>query len=333
MRLRQLARKLSVQPDKIIALLAEHGHVLENEANSKLTEEQEKLALAEWPVETESEEETVAEETALSETPEVAIEEPEMVEPTPAPVAPSQEEVTDAVEDQQEITSAETDKDLSAHEVLFGPPSHATSQVSEGEEITDEPEASDAPALPTKIDLEHETNSYPAYEEDESYAEAELIKTETPQLEGLKVLGKIELPEPKKPEPKEDAEEGENAEDSKDSKGRDRNKRGRGRKDRKGKQRLNPVEYERRKTERAAKKKKESAAKKLKEKKKEHYLSNVTQKKPSASKPEEEEEMAPLPIIGQTRPQPKVSKKPAGPKPKKGLKKLWAWLNGEYDQF
>ena len=330
MRLRQLARKLSVQPDKIIALLAEHGHVLENEANSKLTEEQEKLALAQWPVETENEEEAVAEETAVPETPEVTLEEPVMVETTSVAADPSVVEVADAPEDHEETTSAETDKDLSAHEVLFGPPSHATSQVSEDEDSIDE---SEAPALPKKIDLEPETNSYPAYEEDESYAEAELIKTETPQLEGLKVLGKIELPEPKKPEPKEDTEEGENAKDSKDSKGRDRNKRGRGRKDRKGKQRLNPVEYERRKEERAAKKKKENAAKKLKEKKKEHYLSNVTQKKPSASKIEEEEEMAPLPIIGQSRPKPKAPKKPAGPKPKKGLKKFWAWLNGEYDQF
>ena len=48
MRLRQLARKLGVQPEKIVNLLAENGHVLENEANSKLTDEQEALALSHW---------------------------------------------------------------------------------------------------------------------------------------------------------------------------------------------------------------------------------------------------------------------------------------------
>lgn len=321
MRLRQLARKLGVQPEKIVNLLAENGHVLENEANSKLTEEQEALALEQWgtPAEPES--------TMTTEEPVDEVEDTKVV----------QEEVELGVKEETETEAndvpmepAGSEHDDTAFEVPFGPPAHTTSQISEEETEVDTESVPTIAEVPKKIQLEPEVNSYPAYEEDESYAEAELIPTEKPQLEGLKVLGKIELPEPKKPEPK--AEE-ESKQTEKPQKDRDRNRRGNRRKGRNGKPRLNPVEYERQKSERAAKKKKAEAAKKLKEKKKEHYLSNVKQKKPSATRVAQEEEMAPLPIIGQSRPQPKAKPIPKGPKKKKGLKKFWAWLNGEYDKF
>ena len=41
----------------------------------------------------------------------------------------------------------------------------------------------------------------------------------------------------------------------------------------------------------------------------------------------EEEEIAPLPIVGMSG-----SKPAAEAKPKKGIRKFWAWLKGEYDK-
>jgi len=344
MRLRQLARKLGVQPDKIVGLLAENGHDLENEANSKLTEEQESLAIAHFAPETEAQEaeqEAPLEESAPE--PEAVVTPIEETETADAPAIVAEEiqastEVAEVTEDTpEEPAKAAEEKEMTEFEVPFGPPSHTTSQVSNSDDAT----TPTFVELPKKVAIQQDVNSYPAYEADESYAEAELIKTEVPALEGLKVVGKIELPEPKKPEPK---AEGEAEEAKKEETGADRrvrrNQRGRGRdrNGRNGKPKLNSVEYERQKAERIAKRKKAEAEKKLKEKKREHYLATVKakaaaeklNKKPKAAPVEEE--MAPLPIMGQSRPKPQ-KKQPQGPKSKKGLKKFWAWLNGEYDKY
>ena len=184
--------------------------------------------------------------------------------------------------------------------------------------------------LPKKIQLEPEVKVYKAYEEDEALSTAELIETEKPKLEGLKVVGKIELPEPKKPELKEEEDSEEPAEDRPRNRS-DRQRGGRRQRGRNRKPRLNSVEYERQKAERIAKKKKQEREKRQKEKKKEHYLKTVKPKAPSAKKQVEEEEMAPLPINGMSRPEP--VKEPKKPKGKKGIKRFWAWLNGEYDKF
>lgn len=315
MRLRQLARKMGVQPEKILEVLSENGHVLENEANSKLTDEQVALATETFgPIEApEQETETSSIESIAS---------IEVVEEKPVLVEPFIE-----VETRPEKPVEESIEEESTEDISFGPPAHATSQPSEASVKEEKP-------LPKKIQLEPERKVFRAYEEDEALAEAELIETETPKLEGLKVLGKIELPEPKKPEPKKEEEEEEKNERSNNRNRNGRSQNGRGRKGNRSKERLNPVEYERRKAERIAQKKKKEAEQKLKEKKREHYLSTVKTKTAPAKKKKEsiEEEIAPLPINGMSRPEPQ-KKKPAGPKRKKGLRKLWAWLNGEYDKF
>ena len=298
MRLAQLARKLGGQPEEIVMFLAENGHEFENEVNGKLSLEQQCLAEAYFAMKAEEQPMMEAAETIEAKPQEAEIPEPEATN-----------------EDWQ--TKDSTDAE---HEVPFGPPAHTTSQISDSEGET---------VPQKKIDLEPKTkvNVYKAYKQDESYANAEWIKTETPQLKGLKVVGKIELPEPKKPKAK--PESGDTKEKAADEQKSNRNQKNKGWKGRKEKQRLNPIEYERRKAEKEARRKKAEASKKLKQKKKEHYHANV---KPKASfrfknEAHEEEEIAPLPIVGMSG-----SKPAAEAKPKKGIRKFWAWLKGEYDK-
>ncbi len=351
MRLRQLARKLGVHPEKILTLLADSGHELQNEANSKLTEEQVEIAETHFPP-------PVVEEAA-EETEELPVAEPSAPiveeEDTPAEVeasASASDDDTATEEADETVITEEKDPDLEHLEVPFGPPSHATSQVSatdEAEPIT-ETKTEAAPEEPKKVVIQlekpkPEVKVYNAIEEDEEFINAELIKTEKPVLEGLKVVGKIDLPEPKKPEPKAEEEGATEAStdkpDKKTQQSRNgRNDRGRGRNRKNQRQRLSPLEYERQKAERLAKKKKKDAERKLKQKKEEHYRTKLEAKskttkktaptKPKKKAPQEEEAMAPLPINGMSRP------KPVAPKAKKGkgpLKRFWGWLNGESDQF
>lgn len=350
MRLRQLARKLGVHPDKILTLLSDSGHELQNEANSKLTEEQVEITLTHFPLPVVEEKET--EEDATS-TPEAS---PEIVKPAPEVVeaaTTTTEEQVEAIEAGEEEAQKEivekADPDLEHLEVPFGPPAHATSQVSEldREQSVEGVEPAEKPEK-VIIQLEKpkpEVKVYNAIEEDEEFLNAELIKTEKPVLEGLKVVGKIELPEPKKPVEKteEDAETEEKTDKSSQKNDRrkgGRNDRGKGRNGRNQRQRLSPLEYERQKAERLAKKKKQEAERKLKQKKEEHYKARLdaklkAKKKTSPAKPkkkvaQEEEAMAPLPINGMSRP------KPVAPKAKKqkgALKRFWGWLNGESDKF
>lgn len=337
MRLRQLARKLGVHPDKILTLLADAGHELENEANSKLTEEQVQIAETHFPPPViEEAEEEIPEKVEVEPVP---VSEPED-SPTVEAEAPVTEETVEEESPEEELKE-EKEPDLEHLEVPFGPPSHATSQVSDTTEAE--------PETPKKVVIQlekpkPEVKVYNAIEEDEEFINAELIKTEKPVLEGLKVVGKIDLPEPKKPEPKAEADAEEKETESKDEKKHQqrrngRNERGRGRNRKNQRQRLSPLEYERQKAERLAKKKKKEAEKKLKQKKEEHYRAKMEakskgKKKTAPTRPKkkatmEEEAIAPLPINGMSRPKPVVKKeKKRGP-----LKRFWGWLNGESDNF
>lgn len=348
MRLRQLARKLGVHPDKILTLLADSGHQLENEANSKLTEEQVKITEEHFPPPViETEEETT---TTLAEAPapvEIVV---PIAEETPAPVESTTEELIEEISIEEIVE--EKDPDLEHLEVPFGPPAHATSQK-KSLAIKDDTEELPEPVKKVVIQLEEpkpEVKVYNAIEEDEEFINAELIKTEKPVLEGLKVVGKIELPEPKKPAEKTEEGETEAAAERPikkvEHRNNDRNDRGRGRNGKNQRQRLSPLEYERQKAERLAKKKKQEAERKLKQKREEHYRTTLEAKarakakakakkttpavKPKKQVKREEEAIAPLPINGMSRP------KPVAPKAKKQkgpLKRFWGWLNGESDQF
>ncbi len=156
----------------------------------------------------------------------------------------------------------------------------------------------------------------------------ELYKTEKPHLEGLKVVGKIDLPEPIVKEKSEEPIE------KPTRRTRERNANRRDRKSRtKNRNTLSPAE-ERKKAERLALKKKFEQEQRLKEQKRKHYEENVKakltktapKKKKKAIKATDEH-VAPT---THTVHQGAISRKSI-PMTKNPLKRFWLWLNGAYD--
>lgn len=166
--------------------------------------------------------------------------------------------------------------------------------------------------------------------EGESIEDIDLIKVKKVKLEGIKVVGKIELPE--KPKMKEVEEqvsdeltESEKIESLKErpkprGKKFDRNRK----KNRQGKSHT-PLSYEEKLKEEEREKLKKRRRKENEEKrrKKKYYEQNIKPKiaqqsrKTREGKPEESKTPPPKGAI--------VHKNP--------LKRLWAWLNGEYDKY
>lgn len=103
----------------------------------------------------------------------------------------------------------------------------------------------------------------------------DVIKAPKVELSGLKVLGKIELPEKKKKEPVSDG--GENPIDGHVPTGRPARRKSPGREER-PQPHSNPIALQREREEREALRKKQEEAKRLKEKKAKRYFKTVQQK-------------------------------------------------------
>lgn len=169
---------------------------------------------------------------------------------------------------------------------------------------------------PKVITLEQDFN--------EKTEDLESYKAEKVTLDGLKVLGKIDLPEPKVKEPKEATEEDEKPRRRKFEKRPDRDRRNR----RNGKKTLSPAE-ERAKAERVAYRKKIEEEKRQKELKKKHYEQNV-KTKIQPPKPKKKKKLVEETVPAPTTPTNKAPKKDIHKAT--GLKRLWLWLNGAYDK-
>lgn len=186
------------------------------------------------------------------------------------------------------------------------------------QESSDQPVFVESPR-PKVITLENEFN--------ERTSDLESFRVEKPELEGLKVLGKIELPEPK---PK--AEVKENT--PKEAKGdRTINERGAKRRYQKDSRRKNskdrrtPAE-QRKREEYLAEKRKKAEEQKLKELKKKHYEENVKAKieaKPKKKKKKFVQQQATQSSSKITQSQKSASKNP--------VVRFWKWLNGDFDNF
>jgi len=284
MRLRQLARKLQVQPKQLIAVLAENGHEIENDPNFKLTETQEELILKTIPA------------------------------PEGKSVESPEEDVIEAIEVPKAVV-----------EELETP----TEEI-----ITPEPIQEEAkPEQPKPIKAEEAPKVYSLEkEEQEKHKDVELIKAPKLKLEGLKVLGKIDLPAPKvkeKEAPEESEEKTEEPRQPRTSQNREINRQDRNRE--KLRPRPNSLEAERRRAEQEAKRKKLAEEKRLKAIKEKHYKENVQAKiKAGPTKKKKTKPELSVPTNQKTQ----TAKKPAVKKeaPKKGLRRLWAWLNGELDK-
>ncbi len=206
----------------------------------------------------------------------------------------------------------------SAPEVVEAPEVENESIVPETKETSTEA-STETPAFveslrPQVITLEDEFN---AQKED-----LELYKAEKPHLEGLKVVGKIELPEPvvkekAKVEPKKEVSR---TRDRKSNRGRRSNE-------------LSLVE-QRKKEERLAKKRKYEEEQRQKELKRKHYEETVKAKLVKAApkkkkKVVKEDTVHVAPTTSTVR---KTSPaKKAAPKATNPIKRFWLWLNGAYD--
>lgn len=264
MRLFQLARKLEVTPESIIALLADHEIAIENKSNIKLAEGQVALVLEHFS------------KTGVF---------GEKLEPSPG------EEPA-----QQPVTSE------------FSP-------VTEEEEIVSSPQTV-IEEEKSEIALEESPLDMPTVTKEEQ-KEVEVIRVKKIKLSGPKVLGKIELPEPVKKE--------RTIKENQDALGpkRERNRyRNRDRWSRGNRRETLEQKRQREAREKAKTKKHEERVKK--EKRKKFYKEHI-----QASPVPRQNKKRIKKAGDKTNP---IAKREVA-KPKNPLKRLWLWLNGEYDRY
>lgn len=159
--------------------------------------------------------------------------------------------------------------------------------------------------------------------EKDKQEKVEVIRAKKIKLEGIKVLGKIDLPEPPKKE--------ESTDESEDQpKSEPRGGRRKDFKDRKSQKRQNPkrrksesYEQKLKRQEREAERKKREREKKLKEKKKRFYEEQVKSVQPEKVKKKASKKQVKKQGVTIRK---KVIKKHSNP-----IIRFWEWLNGKYD--
>lgn len=134
-------------------------------------------------------------------------------------------------------------------------------------------------------------------------SEPEVIRVQKIELSGLKVLGKIDLPEPKKKEPKPEGEA--SGEQQQKTEKRTSSKSKHPRRERDQRTWRNPLEVQREREARELEEKRKVEVEREKEKRKHHYQNKVKQvKQPKRTKPSKE--VTPVKKAVDTRPIPKT---------------------------
>ncbi|MEO9964266.1 MAG: hypothetical protein ABJF11_00665 [Reichenbachiella sp.] len=356
MRLGTLARKISITPSKLTSYLESQSITLASGTNTKLTEDQIELilehfqaTLVEEPVEVVEpvrEIELPTAEVEVEQEPVVDVEE-ETVEPSEIPELKEdsiQEQVSteeqDSIEeeDEKEETSvftphiSESFAEIALPHELDDqiPPPGVTDEIKEiekksaTEETSDvEPQAEESQPkkeskTPIEIDPDIESDVERAAYDDS----IEVIKPPKVVLPGLKVKGKIELPEPKAPsdtseEPKEEVKKPHNPDEIITTTGprRDRKRKPKNYKGKKYEKDYNPVEAARRKKEWEEKKRLEQEEKRKKKAKEKHYKKIAT---PLAK-----------PVSQKKKPKKAAVKKKQKEEQKSGnmMQRFWRWMN------
>ena len=282
MRLTSLARKIGTTPTKLLETLNSHNIDASNGIHTMLAKDVVQKVLELHGM---SEPETIASEPVA---------EPERVEESD----PDKE----SVEETQDQKSDETDPaDIQAEENL--------------------PEDKD-----DNNDSSQEDDEGPAKEgtvddlETDPMSDIDLIKVKKVKLEGIKVVGKIELPSiPKKTQKAKEKEDDEESDPgNKRSNQRSRSKTG---KKRRPPRKTLTYEEKLLKAENEKKRAQKLKAKKEKDKKRKYYESQIKSTNPSKT----------------TKKKKKISKSPVEKQEivvhKNPIARLWAWLNGKYDRY
>ncbi len=297
MRIGQLARKLDLPIQEIITCLEATGENLKGlHANTSLTEEQEDMLLREF-------------DPNYSDNPEV-----EEMEPLVETAIKVEEEVKEDIE--EPLVSDIEPKEANDQETVKNTPvEEKNEEVAEEEPAVVNEATTEEKVIATDQLIEMlESEEIPA-----ELDEITLIKAPKKELEGLKVVGKIDLPEPKpKPEDKEESE-------SDKPRRSGRNKRHQKREISEEERRQRQLKARKRKEAAAARK--EAALKKKKEeetraKKAEHYRKRVVQKAPKPVS--EKKPPRPIRVMPEIKEEPVVRKKSV-------FGRFWSWLNAHDD--
>lgn len=291
MRLGQFSRKYEVKSSEIVEILDKHFRTVNNHPNIKLTSEELSYLLNQFEVR-ETEEGSHLQDNATDD-----------ASKTDHATASLPETAIDADAEENQIIA----EDTALSDPQLGPNVEGN-QPNKADASTSIPKET-----PKVISLEKE------YEEQTKGVET--IKTEKPKLDGLKVLGKIAIPEPKEKNKIEEKTE------SLKKKGEERTTKKRH--PRKSQKQTLSLEEQRKRKERLAWKKKQQEQKRLKEKRRAHYEKQLAKKKEvqKAKKLHKKKETT----IAQV-PSPKEKITPHVPVKKNPLKRFWKWLNGAYDE-
>lgn len=170
------------------------------------------------------------------------------------------------------------------------------------------------PSVPKVISLEKEYK--------EQTKDVEIITTDKPKLEGLKVLGKIEIPETNGEKPKHNTKEViiKGAKPNLETKRPKKKAQG---------QKLS-LEEQRQREERLAWKRKQQEQKELKEKRRLHYEKQLAKKK-EAQKPLKAKQQSTT-KVKEDVPR-KIPTTTVQSVKKSRIKRFWQWLNGAYDNI
>ena len=195
----------------------------------------------------------------------------------------------------------------------------STSVAEDQNETTAETETSTADAVieaPEESTLEYDEDDERSYAELQASADSEVIRAKLVKLEGIKVVGKIDLPPP--PQPKEKTTEEASTPTRRESRYRD------GRRKSKRRQPLTFKEKQEKekKREERARVKQEKAEK---AKKKRHYYDRMEQTGALKSMQQRQEKAKAV--------KNRTEDKPAATKSKNPVARLWNWLNGKYDNY
>ncbi|MEM7552445.1 MAG: hypothetical protein AAF363_22370 [Bacteroidota bacterium] len=316
MRLGQLSRKLVKKPSEIVDFLFEQGIFIDQNSNAKVSEEALEAVFAHFDPEG-----LYSEQPQRSSIPETDSQEIEIT--THEPISEEKEELFEKVEltaqgneleenhENEKIEHSEIEQKVQIDQVIIP-------------EIKDE-------ALEEKVELtvsqilEQEDQSSES-DFDEQNESNVIIKPEKVSLPGLKVLGKIDIPEPK---PKQEKME----ETSEDEQSKDKRKpRGNRSSNRNDKRQAKEVDFEtkRKREEKKYERQKKALEKKKKEQKRRFYEEQVksklvsTPKKVTKVKNQEKIEPAEKPIL-KPKSVYKAVKQPE--KAKNVFQKFWKWLN------
>lgn len=292
MRLGQFSRKYEIKSNEVVEVLDKHFRSVNNHPNVKLTDEELAFLLTHFDTE-------LTDEGQIS--PDTPLETTKKPEGTTSNLT---ESANDTEAEENQITDQETS--LTHPKFEKDVASDLPSQTDTSGSIAKE--------SPKVISLEKE------YEEQTK--DVETIKAEKPKLDGLKVLGKIDIPEPKEKIVKEEETE---AQKKKVKESTSRNKR-----PRKSQKQTLSLEEQRKRKERLAWKKKQLEQKRLKEKRRKHYERQLQKKKEVQKATPLKKEKATTQVA---EPEPKAKTTPTKAVKQNPIKSFWKWLNGAYDDI